>query len=187
MRFFKTVDWIWIASVLATSGLALSGCSSGEVRSESAPGLTLNQIRTYDWASPQMLEQPDTFTSRRDDILDRQIKNQVDNYLQKQGLTPNHVNPDVRIAYSVRTQMQTQVEPGFYPEPFFYYWADEPADRVIEKNKGTVDLDFLDRSGKVVWRGVAVTDVAETGESGAQVKEALNNILEALPGSTKTS
>ena len=56
----------------------------------------------------------------------------------------------------------------------------------MEKNKGSVDLDLLDgKNGKLVWRGVAVTDISDTGESPTQVKEALNDICKGFPARPK--
>jgi hypothetical protein len=48
-------------------------------------------------------------------------------------------------------------------------------------------LDFLDaKTGKLVWRGLAITDIDETGENPAQVREALNEILLKLPAPSET-
>ena len=72
----------WAAWVL----LILSGCSGPDIRSESSPGVRLANYKTYDWVSEKQLEQPNDFSKKRDDVLDSQIKSQVDAYLSKQGL-----------------------------------------------------------------------------------------------------
>ena len=173
----------WAAWVL----LILSSCSGPDIRSESSPGVKLANYKSFDWASEKSLEQPNDFSKKRDDVLDSQIKNQVDAYLTQQGLVRDAKNPELKLAYTVRTTRESQVEPGYYPEPFYSYWGEEPVERIVEKNKGSVDLDLLDaETGKLVWRGVAVMDIPDTGESPAQVKEALNDILQRLPGQTKT-
>lgn len=173
----------WAAWVL----LILSGCSGPDIRSESSPGVRLANYKTYDWVSEKQLEQPNDFSKKRDDVLDSQIKSQVDAYLSKQGLVRDPYNPQLKVSYTVRSTRESEVEPGYYPEPFYSYWGEEPVERIVEKNKGSVDLDLVDgKNGKLVWRGVAVTDISDTGESPTQVKEALNDILQRLPGQTKT-
>ena len=173
----------WAAWIL----LILSGCSGPDIRSESSPGISLANYKSFDWVSEKHLEQPDDFSKKRDDVLDAQIKNQVDAYLTRQGLVRDKENPQLKVAYTVRSTRESEVEPGYYPEPFYSYWGEEPVERIVEKNKGSVDLDLMDaKSGRLLWRGVAVTDISDTGESSNQIKEALNDVLQRLPGQTKT-
>ena len=167
--------------------MGFSACGGPEVRVERAPQLELSTYKTFSWAPVKQLEQPKEFTTRRDDLLDHQIKTQVNEALKKQGLTEVTQSPALQVAYSVRVINSMEVTPGYYPEPYYSYWGDQPVNRLVEKKQGTVDIDLVDaKTGRLVWRGIAVSDVNDTGPSTKQVQESVAKILTDLPGQTKT-
>lgn len=179
--------------LLASSSFSLlmlaAACSSGpEVRTQRSPQADLANYKTYAWAPQSQLEQPKEFSQRPNDILDQQIKGETNQWLQNKGLTQSAKNPDLQVAYSVRTQDQLKVTPGFYPEPYYSYWNTAPTDRVVQERKGTLTIDLLDaHTGKLVWRGVAVSDVDELGQKPEQIHEAINKILQTFPSTSQTN
>jgi len=169
------------------AGLAIAGCSGPSIRTESKPGVNVAAYKTFDWAPQKQLEQPMEFSARRDDILDHQIKAQVDDFLMHKGLVQDNANPDLKVAYSVRTRKQVQISPGFYPEPFYNYWDTQPSQRVVQNQQGSVTIDLIDaKTGKLVWRGIAVRDVGDTGVTHQDVHDSVAQILQKLPGATQT-
>lgn len=175
---------------VALLGLGLGACAGPDVRTETTKNFDLSKYQTYSWAPVHELEQPHQFSSKRDDLMDRQIKEEVNRSMAALGLHEVTNSPDVQVAYSVRVRNSVQVSPGFYPEPYYSYWDwNNPYldnSRLTEKKTGSVVIDLLDsKTGNLVWRGIAVKDVGDTGPSNQDVQQSVAKILQDLPGATK--
>jgi hypothetical protein len=63
-------------------------------------------------------------------------------------------------------------------------WSDGGVgyDTTYLQKEGSLVLDFIDvKTGKLLWRGVAVTDIKDTGVTQKQVQGFVDKIMEKFP------
>ncbi|MFL5815104.1 MAG: DUF4136 domain-containing protein [Bdellovibrionia bacterium] len=174
---------LFVLCLLTTSpALGLLGCSSTEVHTEKAANADLAQYQRFAWAPPHQQEQSNGLSGRKDTILDQKIKTAVDQDLSQKGYVQNPENADIHLAYSLRTRDQLQVQPG-YMGPYGSSWSDGMGyDTASIQKEGSLVLDFIDaKTGNLLWRGVAVTDIKDTGVTQKQVQESVDKIMEKFP------
>lgn len=185
MRKNKTVLALLLAA--ASPSLGLLSCSSTEVHTEKAPNADLAQYQRFSWAPAHQLEQSSGLSTRKDSILDQNIKTAVDQDLSKKGYVPNPENADLQVAYSLRTHDQLKVDPGYMGPYGSPSWPnnDFGYDTAYLQKEGSLVLDFIDaKTGKLLWRGVAVTDIKDTGVTQKQVQKFVDEIMEKFPSRT---
>jgi hypothetical protein len=156
------------------------------VHTEKAPNADLAQYQRFTWAPATQLEQSSSLSTRKDSILDQKIKTAVDQDLSKKGYVQNPESADIQVAYSLRTHDQLNVQPSYmgpYGSPM---WPDSMGyDTAYLQKEGSLVLDFIDvKSGKLLWRGVAVTDIKNTGVTQKQVQKFVDEIMEKFPSRT---
>jgi hypothetical protein len=146
-------------------------------------------LQRFSWAPLNQQEQHSEFTSRPDTILDQKIKTAVDQDLLKKGYAVNEQNPDVRIAYSLRTRDRLNVTPSTYGPYYGPGWGgDGGYDSTYLQKEGSLVLDFIDaKTGKLLWRGVAVTDIKDTGVTQKEVQKFIDKIMEKFPARPGTA
>jgi hypothetical protein len=178
----------YLKVLIGFSVMGLAACSTTDVQTEKAAEADLSHYRTFSWEAPNQLEQPHEFSAKNDEILDAQIKSEVGKDLSIKGLTESSQNPDLRLSYAVRTRENVQVEPAFLPYPYFGAGPTEPIERVVENREGSLALDLIDaKTGRLVWRGVAVSDVNKAGPDQDQIRSSVDEIIKKLPKQTRNS
>jgi hypothetical protein len=186
MMFYSSKRYL--ALLLVPCVLTLASCSTTDVRSEGAPHADLSKYHSFTWEPSAQLEQPDQFSARKDDVLDSQIKSEVKKDLATKGLNEISKEGDLRVSYAIRTYDNVQVEPAFLPYPYTPVGPNETIQRVVENQQGSLVLDFVDaKSGKLVWRGVAVSDIGKAGPDQDQIRDSIDKILKKLPERTENS
>jgi hypothetical protein len=167
--------------------LGLMSCSSTEVHTEKAPDANLAEHDHFAWAPPGQQEQSSELSSRSNTILDQKIKSAVDQDLLKKGYIQNPKEPDIRVAYSLRTHDRLKAVPSSYGPYGGPMWSDGGVgyDTTYLQKEGSLVLDFIDaKSGKLLWRGVAVTDIKDTGVTQKEVQSFVDKIMEKFPSRT---
>jgi hypothetical protein len=167
------------------AGAALAGCSGAHVNTEKAPDVDLSQYRSFSWAPPSQQEQSKELTSRPSTILDQKIKATVSQDLQKKGYVANDPNAPIKIAYSIRSENRLRAEPmgsGPYVGPIDSALPTDGYGNTVVTKEGSLVLDFIDsNTGKLLWRGIAVTNVKDTGITQNDVQTLANEIMEEFP------
>lgn len=165
--------------IVSSPAVGLLSCSGTDVHSEQAPNADLTQYQSFTWAPASQQEQKTPLSSRTDTILDQKIKTAVDQDLSKKGYAQNNENADIRVAYSLRTHDQLKSDPASYGPSWGWYDGYNPT--YVQK-EGSLVLDFIDaKTGKLLWRGVAVTDIKDTGVTQKQVQHFVDKIMEKYP------
>lgn len=180
----KSTSLFALALLVSSPVAGLMSCSSTEVHSEQAPHADLTQYPTFTWAPASQQEQSTALSGRVDTILDQKIKSAVDQDLAKKGYVQNNDNADIRVAYSLKTHNQLRTEPASYgPAWGGPMWSEGGGvDTAYIQKEGSLVLDFIDaKTGKLLWRGVAVTDIKDTGVTQKQVQQFVDKILEKYP------
>jgi hypothetical protein len=169
-----------------SSALGVFSCSSTEVHTEKAAHADVAQYQRFAWAPSTELEQSSGLSSRKDTILDQKIKTAVDNDLSQKGYVQNPEDAEIRVAYSLRTQDQLRTDPSYMGPYGGPMWPDSMGyDTTYLQKQGSLVLDFIDvKSGKLLWRGVAVTDIKDTGVTQKQVQNSVDKIMEKFPSRT---
>jgi hypothetical protein len=153
------------------------------VHTEKAADTDLAQYQRFAWAPPHQQEQSSGLSSRKDTILDQKIKTAVDQDLSQKGYVQNPENADIQVAYSLRTRDQLKMEPSYMGPYGGPMWTDGMGyDTASIQKEGSLVLDFIDaNTGKLLWRGVAVTDIKDTGVTQKQVQKFVDKIMEKFP------
>ncbi len=179
-----------LALLLAISSPAgFMSCSSTEVHTEKAPNADMGQYHTFAWSPPAQQEQSRDFSSRSDTILDQKVRNAVDQDLSKKGYVQDPAQADVHVAYSLRTRDRLQVEPssyGPYGGPILS-GNGVGYDYTYLQKEGSLVLDFIDpKTGKLLWRGIAITDIKDTGVTQKEVQHFVDKIMEKFPSRSES-
>jgi hypothetical protein len=181
--------------VFALAAVAITGCASIKVSSETAPGVDLSNRVTYVWHSPAGRLPTDPRIDR--EAFDRDIRTQADESLAALGFRPAAAGApaDLVVAYRAFVKLKTDVGAVNDPVGFSTGWGAYPADQgrradsggtfVTEWEQGRLDIDLLDADGtRLLWRGSAKTELDFSNppnERQRRLRLAVARVIEQLP------
>lgn len=179
----RTVRLIWALAVLA---LAV-GCSSVSVKHDYDPGASFAAYKTYSW-----LPVPTNGASNvkaaleRNTLLDKRIRESVNQQLAAKDYAAEDGNPDFMVVYHVGAQDRIDVTNWGYGYRGWYGAGRVDVQQYVE---GTLILDVIDAKTKqLVWRGsvTGAVDPDATPEKRAQrMNEAIAKMLADFPPPAK--
>ncbi len=154
-----------VFAMLATLGVAPAGAQTVYVDYDR--GVEPGTFTSFDWVPT-----PETSLQDVDPQLHSQVKNAIEYYLTKGGLTQVDMTPELLVTYHTEVAGLVRLDatsygydygPGWTWDPD---WGEEAGDyskKVRTYPRGTLIIDIWDMAtGMVVWRGTVVGIVAET-------------------------
>jgi len=166
--------------------LLISGCSPFTIKQDYDRDADFSKYKTYRWSVAQT-DKKDPVTNST--LLAKRIKSAVDRKLASQGYVRREENPDMLLAYHIKTKEKYNVHDyGFGWRPG-YWWGGYGGRNVDVYNytEGTLIIDVVDRQEKqIVWRGWAVGVTGRPSESQQRIDRAVEGILKTFPPISQT-
>jgi hypothetical protein len=169
----------------------LSSCS--RVQTNMDKSVNVSGYKTYSWKEPDVKSDNPLYKS---DLIDKAIKENVENELAQRGLVHNDQNPDIYILYHTYVQNVQRTYGGYYGGPYGYYgspwygygyglgygygglWPS-----TYTSTEETLILDFIDsHTNKLVWRGSTKDDVTNVSKIEKTLQKDVHAIMKKYPG-----
>lgn len=179
---------------LALIVLALTlGCSSVTYKHDYDKSADFAAMKTYAWVAPPADPSPSVRSAlERNDLLDKRIKESVNNQLAAKGYTVNVDSPDFLVLYHTGTEDKVNVTDygyGYGPYGYGYGgyggWYGGGGVDVQQYKEGTLILDIVDfQSKQLVWRGFATAALnpdAPMEKREKKLNEVITQILSKFP------
>ncbi len=180
----------WVTAIAVTALVA--GCS-GTAHIEKDKSADFSKYKTYAWVEKP--EEKETIKARRNELTEANMRNAVNEQLQKIGWSEVNANPDIMVNYelliersekeqkdAVYSQSYTRsyynrytgkVNTYYYPGQFVGY--DTYSTTVKE---GTVTITMIDnRSDKAVWQGWTTSEVISRKMTGKEIDQSVKTIF----------
>ena len=183
---------IWVAAVAMSAALLITGCA-GTAHIEKDKSADFSKYKTYAWA-----EKPETNEAkkaRRNELTEANIRNSVNQQLQKIGWKEVDKNPDIMVNYELlvdRTEKEQKdavyspsytrsyynrytgrVNTYYYPGQFSGY--DTYTTTVKE---GTVTVTMIDnKTDKAVWQGWITSEIDSRKMTGKEIDQSVKTIF----------
>jgi len=179
------IRFLTIGTVLLAAA-AMTGCSSGNLRSDYDQSVDFSQYNTYNFyegAGPDS----DNYQS----LFSQYMIRAIDIEMQKRGYTKTDNNPDLLVNFNARLEDKTKVTTtpaptygmggyygyrrGFYDPWGGYGYATET--HVSQYTEGTFNIDLVDpKKRKLVWEAVGVGRVSQS-----TLENLEENVMEGVP------
>lgn len=179
--------------LLLVTLLGLAACQSVQLDSDYDPNRDFSALQTWSWQEPAVQYRPDD-PRLQSDLTEQRVRAAVAQQLEQRGLrqTAPGTPSDLRVqAFMIVDERQQQTAT--------YYGGDLMSDRTgrlwaspgytevrtIDYQIGTLQLDFLDRDGKLIWRGSGAQHVRRNPgspqERAAAIHDTVAKILAQYP------
>jgi len=179
--------------LLLAALLGLAACQSIQVDSDYDPHRDFAALQTWDWQEPAVQYRPNDprLTSG---LTEQRVMAAVAQQLEQRGLrqsapgAPADFRVQTFLIVDIRNeQTATYYGSGLMSDRWGGLWASPGYTEVRTRNYqvGTLQLDFLDRDGKLVWRGSGAQLVPRNPgspqERAAAIQETVAKILSHYP------
>jgi Domain of unknown function (DUF4136) len=188
----KTKSVIWIAAVALSASLLITGCA-GTAHIEKDKSADFSKYKTYAWVEKP--ESKEAKKARRNGLTETNVRNSVNEQLQKIGWKEVNKNPDIMVNYELlveRTEKEQKdavyspsftrsyynrytgrVNTYYYPGQFSGY--DTYTTTVKE---GTVTITMIDnRTDKAVWQGWTTSEIDSRKMTGKEIDQSVKTIF----------
>jgi hypothetical protein len=171
-RLIPVVGAAVVAAVIAASAPVA-------VTSFTERGVQVSRYRTYDWA-PVDAAVPGDPRLENNTIFHEYLQGAIDRGLRARGYEQTALTPDLRVHYHASATQRIYIS-GSEPT------RERCTDCAVQVyDEGTVLIDLVDaRTGALVWRGSAQTDIAGAVADQSQlertIERVVTRILNALP------
>ena len=185
-------SFYWVTAVAFTAVILFTGCAGTE-HIEKDKAADFSKYHTYAWVDKPVTEE--SKQSRRNELTEANIRNSVNEQLQKIGWKEVNANPDVILNYEllVEKNMKEQKDPVYsqsytrsyynrytgkvntfyYPGQFVGY--DSYSTTVKE---GTVTITMIDnRTDKTVWQGWTTSELVSSKITGREIDQSVKTIF----------
>ena len=182
----------WVAAVAVTAALLFTGCA-GTAHIEKDKSADFSKYQTFAWVEKP--EEKETPKARRNELTEANIRNSVNEQLQKVGWKEVSTNPDIMVNYellvernqkeqkdAVYSQSYTRsyynrytgkVNTFYYPSQFVGY--DTYSTTVKE---GTVTITMIDnKTDKTVWQGWTTSELNSSKITGKEIDQSVKTIF----------
>jgi hypothetical protein len=189
----KSFGWLGAFSIGIT--LFVTGCA-GTAHVQKDRSANFSQYKTYGWiekAAPKK-------ANHKNDITYQNIRNSVNEQLQKKGYVESKSNPDVLISTDLVTERNTRLQNDpvysdaytrsyynprsgrwnnfYYPSQFMGY---DNSTRTIRE--GTVTVTMIDaKTDKAVWQGWATKELNRRDISEKEIDQNVKSIFKKFDG-----
>ena len=187
----------WVSAVAISAALFVTGCAStAHIEKDKAADFT--KYKTYDWA-----EKPETKETKKEmknGLTETNIRNSVNEQLQKIGWKEVNANPDIMVNYELlvdkaeKEQKDAVYSPSYtrsyynrytgrvntyyYPSQFSGY--DTYTTTVKE---GTVTITMIDnKTDKAVWQGWTTSELNSNKITGREIDQSVKTIFKKFDG-----
>lgn len=173
MKLLGTIVILVVVATLSGCGTSISTNYDYDVNAE------FESYRTYDWMpAPEAPAGSAKAAVERNDLLDKRIRNAVDNALKQKGLAIDTNAPDMMIVYYVGIQDKVQVTDWGYRYSDYYWGYGGREIDVYNYQEGTLIIDFVDAQTKnLVWRGAGSTAIDDAGHNPEKSTEKINKVV----------
>ncbi len=155
--------------------LCLTGVLVGQdVKYNYDPTADFSKYHTYQWVALP--------TAHPDQLIDKQIKADVDAQLAAKGLTPATGNPDIQVGYQISVDQERQWNAWGTGRGLGMGMGSATSSTI---NVGTLGIDFFDPATKsLVWRGMGTKTIDPSGnpeKNMQRMQKAIAKILKNFP------
>lgn len=178
--------------VFALAVVLLSSCAN-TAHIEKDPSTNLENYKTYSWIEKEGSDTKDK--DHKNDIAELNLRNTVNEELQKNGFSENKTNPDILLTYDILVEKNVKEERDpvysrpyrriyynpytrrygtiYYPSQFLGY--DSYRTPVKE---GTITITMIDpKTDKTIWQGWATKEVNSSNITGKEVQRNVKTIF----------
>jgi hypothetical protein len=165
-----------------------AGCTSITVKHDFDLDANFINYSTFDWmAQPKERITDISQAYAQNPLLEKRVKNAVDQELVAKGLQKQLHDPDFLIAYHTGVEDRLNVHSWGYsygrgPHRVSYYGDRDVS--VMYYKEGTLIIDFIDfKTKQLIWRGWAVgvvNDIGIVGESPKKINEKINSVVKKI-------
>lgn len=177
--------------VFALAFVLLTGCgSTAHIEKDEATDLT--KYKSYTWVAE---DKSDSLRNKISDIAAQNIRNSVNEELQKNGWREVKNNPDVLVSYDVLVERNTRVDRDpvysrsytrmvynpytrryfsiYYPSQFLGYDESE-----VPVKEGTVTITLIDpKKDKTVWQGWSTDEISSNKLTSKDIQRNVKSIF----------
>jgi Domain of unknown function (DUF4136) len=183
-----------MVATIALAAAIFTGCTSS-AHIEKDNTADFSKYQTYAWVEREKTEEKNAKQNRKNELTETNIRNAVNEQLQKNGWKEVNANPDVMVNYEllVEKNSRKQQDP-VYSQPFtrsyynrftgrlntFYYPSrfvgyDSYTTTVKE---GTVTITMIDnKTDKTVWQGWTTSELNSNKITGKEIDENVKSIF----------
>ena len=193
----KIRSMIWVSAVVMSATLLVTGCAS-TAHVERDKSADFSKYNTYAW-----VEKPETKEVKKEgksELADANIRNAVNNQLQKIGWKEVTKNPDIMVNYellverSEREQRDAVYSPSYTRSYYnrytgrvntFYYPSQFQGNDTYTTavKEGTVTVTMIDnRTDKAVWQGWTTNELNSRKMTGKEIDQSVKTIFKKFDG-----
>jgi hypothetical protein len=163
-----------VPALLSMSAIALAQ----DVKYNFDPGVNFAKYHTYQWVALSTLHP--------DQLVDRQIKEDIGAQLAAKGLTPATSNPDIQVGYQISVDKERQWD-AWGGGGLRFGGVGQATSSTI--SIGTLGIDFFDPATKnLVWRGEGTKTIDPGGnaqKNQEKMQKSIAKILKNFPPNKK--
>ena len=183
---------VFLGSILILAAVAFTGCGvSAHV--EKDPSVDLKNYKTFAWITDQSNSGKDGKAYQN--FQEKNLRDMVNDQLQKNGWRPVRSNPDILIDYDIMVEddVKNQSE-SVYSRPTVRYFYNPYTRRInsvyypsqylgensyaVPYRSGTITLNFVDtKTNNLVWQGWAETEITSKRLQQDEMKKVVKAIF----------
>jgi Domain of unknown function (DUF4136) len=135
------------------------------------PNANFSKYHTYQWVVLP--------TNHPDQLIDRQIKEDIDGVLATKGLTKVNSNPDIQVGYQIAVDQEKQW--NAWGTGGFRFGGGMASATQSTISIGQLGVDFFDPASKnIVWRGTADKSIDPSGNAQKNIERMQKGIAKLL-------
>jgi hypothetical protein len=188
----KTKSVNWFGAVTLSAALFVTGCA-GSAHIEKDKSADFSKYKTYAWVEKP--ESKEATKTKKNELTETNIRNSVNNQLQKIGWKEVNANPDIMVNYELLVEKNEKeqkdavyspsytrsyynrytgrVNTFYYPSQFQGY--DTYTTTVKE---GTVTVTMVDnKTDKAVWQGWTTNEIDSRKMTGKEIDQSVKTIF----------
>ena len=188
----KRRSMIWVAAVALSAAVFVTGCA-GSAHIEKDKSADFSKYKTYAWAEKP--ESKEARKARRNELTETNVRNSVNNQLQKIGWKEVNANPDIMVNYELLVEKNAKeqkdaVYSPSYTRSYFnrytgrvntYYYPGQFSGYdtyTTTVKEGTVTVTMIDnRTDKAVWQGWTTTEIESRKMTGKEIDQSVKTIF----------
>lgn len=182
----------WVSAVAVFAVLLFSGCA-GNAHIEKDKSADFSKYHTYAWVDKP--DEKENKKNRRKELAETNIRNAVNEQLQKNGWKEVSSNPDVLVNYELLVERnQKQQQNAVYSDPFTRSYYNRYSGRMITYyypsrfigydnytttvKEGTITITMIDNNtDKTVWQGWTTSELNSSRITSSEIDRNVRTIF----------
>ncbi len=182
----------WVSAVAVSAVLLFSGCA-GNAHIEKDKSADFSKYRTYAWVDKP--DEKENKKNRRKELAETNIRNAVNEQLQKSGWKEVSSNSDVLVNYELLVERnQKQQQNAVYSDPFTRSYYNRYSGRMITYyypsrfvgydnysttvKEGTITITMIDNNtDKTVWQGWTTSELNSSRITSSEIDRNVRTIF----------